>query len=310
MKLKDNNPLVSVCMITYNHANYIKKAIIGVLDQKYAGDIELVILNDKSPDDTDSKVLEIIEKYDKNNVIRYFKNDENLGVMSNFYKALNLCRGKYIALCEGDDFWTDSNKLAIQIQFLEKNESYSFSFHKACKVKNENDDTIFSVFPIKSKTSIIKVKEFFRMGGKATSSIVFRNKIDFDIIKINHSHGDFLLYLKFFEIGNGIYIDQIMSSYRGHIHGISFNKGSIGYQKKRIQELYEEYELIHNNEIKDQIKYQIVFHIFHLILQNKSSLSKDDLIFYLSKILVSKHFYSIFLTFMKRWILIKVLLNE
>ena len=307
---KKNLPLVSVCMITYNHAAYIESAVDGIIKQNYRGPIELIIVNDNSPDDTNKIVHEILKKNHNNVKIRYYNNKENLGVMNNFYFALSLCRGKYIALCEGDDFWTDDEKLSIQIAVLENNASCSFSFHKSCKVKNNDEHTIYSIFPVKNKSGVVKAKEFFRMGGKATSSIVFRNLFTYNIIKINHSHGDFLLYLMFYEIGNGFYVNRIMSTYRGHILGISFGKGSLRYQKKRIEELYLETLLFKNKVVIKEIKYQIVYHAFYMLLQNRKKLQRNDFMKYFSIFIKSTGFFSVFLTFFRKWILLKSLLYE
>ena len=79
-----NKPTVSICMITYNHAKYIEEAINGVLIQKTDFDIELVISNDNSTDNTDSIIKSVIEEKDHNKIIKYFKQERNLGMMNNF----------------------------------------------------------------------------------------------------------------------------------------------------------------------------------------------------------------------------------
>lgn len=114
-------PLVSVVMITYAHENYILQAIEGVLMQEYQGEIELIISNDKSPDGTDVIIKKTIEYHPRGNWIKYTRHEKNLGMMPNFIWAQQQAMGKYIAICEGDDYWTDPLKLQKQVDFLEAN---------------------------------------------------------------------------------------------------------------------------------------------------------------------------------------------
>jgi glycosyltransferase involved in cell wall biosynthesis len=111
---------VSVIMITYKHEQFIAKAIEGVLMQKCDFEVELIIADDCSPDKTEEKVFQIIKNHPKNSWIKYTKHKTNKGMISNFNWALNQCKGKYIAMCEGDDYWTDPLKLQKQVDFLEK----------------------------------------------------------------------------------------------------------------------------------------------------------------------------------------------
>ena len=79
---------VSVSMITYNHAKYIKQAIESILNQETNFDIELIISNDNSPDDTDAIVNEIIQTHPNGSKIKYFKHEKNIGMMKNFLFSL------------------------------------------------------------------------------------------------------------------------------------------------------------------------------------------------------------------------------
>ena len=110
-------PLVSVHMITYNHAPYIAQAIEGVIQQKVNFPIELVIGEDWSTDGTREIVLEYKRKYP--DIIRVILSDENIGGMKNAYRTAKACRGKYIAFCEGDDYWHRLDKLQKQVDYLE-----------------------------------------------------------------------------------------------------------------------------------------------------------------------------------------------
>jgi glycosyltransferase involved in cell wall biosynthesis len=111
------NPLVSVAMITYNHAPYISRAIEGVLQQKTGFPFELVIGEDCSTDGTQEIVLEYAKMYP--NILQVVTSDRNVGAKKNAHRTTKACRGKYIAFCEGDDYWHHPDKLQKQTDYLE-----------------------------------------------------------------------------------------------------------------------------------------------------------------------------------------------
>jgi glycosyltransferase involved in cell wall biosynthesis len=110
-------PLISVNMITYNHAPYIAQAIEGVLQQKTNFPFELVIGEDCSTDGT----REIVFDYQKKHldIIRVIISEQNVGATRNLYRTEKACRGKYVAYCEGDDYWHRPDKLQKQVDYLE-----------------------------------------------------------------------------------------------------------------------------------------------------------------------------------------------
>lgn len=110
-------PLVSVVMITYNHAPYITQAIEGVLQQKTNFPFELVIGEDCSTDGTREIVFEYQKKYP--DIIRVITSEQNVGATRNLYRTEKNCRGKYIAYCEGDDYWHRPDKLQKQVDYME-----------------------------------------------------------------------------------------------------------------------------------------------------------------------------------------------
>lgn len=114
-----SSPLVSVYMLTYKHEKFIEDAIKGVLEQKTSFPYELIIGEDCSPDST----LDIIKSYQKRypKIIRIITGSSNVGAYKNSYRCRTACRGKYIAACEGDDFWHHPEKLQMQVDLMEKN---------------------------------------------------------------------------------------------------------------------------------------------------------------------------------------------
>ena len=123
---------VSVHMITYNHERFIAQAIEGVLMQQTDFAVELVIGEDCSTDGTRAIVRRYGERYPER--IRLLLQERNLGARANALATLNACRGQYIALCEGDDYWTDPTKLQKQVDFLESHPECSLCFHRVLVV--------------------------------------------------------------------------------------------------------------------------------------------------------------------------------
>lgn len=166
------NPiLVSVHMITYGHEKYIKKAIEGVLMQACNFEIELIISNDCSPDNTDSIINEIIKNDSRASSINYSKHIQNIGMMPNFIFTLQKAKGKYIAICEGDDYWTDPYKLQKQVDFLEEHLDYNLVGHYAINSNQEKlgyfEKDTFSFDDI-----------YYRNLRIPTASLVFRNNLE------------------------------------------------------------------------------------------------------------------------------------
>jgi len=121
--MKDIEPLVSICCITYNHENYIRDAIEGFLMQKTSFPIEIIIHDDASTDNTAQIIKEYEDKY-PDLFCNIFQNENQWSKGGGSIYARFLypqARGKYIALCEGDDYWTDPLKLQKKVDFMEVN---------------------------------------------------------------------------------------------------------------------------------------------------------------------------------------------
>jgi glycosyltransferase involved in cell wall biosynthesis len=128
-------PIVSVCMISFNHEKYIDQAISSVLSQKTSFDFEVIIGDDFSSDDT----YKICIKYANiDSRINLLPSECNIGIMPNLIRCMEKCRGEFIAICEGDDYWTDNNKLEKQVSFLIKNGFYSACAHQSEIVKGDS----------------------------------------------------------------------------------------------------------------------------------------------------------------------------
>jgi len=118
----NERPTVSVVMLAYNHEAYIDEAIRGVLGQQCEFSIELVIGEDNSSDRTQAIIEDYVTRHP--NVIRLLTADTNVGMHANFERVIRAARGEFIAICEGDDYWTDRTKLQAQVAFLRTNASF------------------------------------------------------------------------------------------------------------------------------------------------------------------------------------------
>lgn len=138
-----NNIKVSICSITYNHENYIRQALDGFLMQKTDFEYEILIHDDASTDNT----AEIIREYEKKypDIIKPIYQTENQYSKGNKPGKINRerAKGKYIALCEGDDYWIDEYKLQKQYDYMEKNEDCSLCTNSV-KYVNRYGDFIFN----------------------------------------------------------------------------------------------------------------------------------------------------------------------
>ena len=209
--------VVSVVMVTYGHEQFIKQSIEGVLMQDCDFDIELILANDCSPDLTDEVVRGILENHPKSNWIKYTKHPKNIGMISNFMWAAGQATAKYIALCDGDDYWTDPLKLQKQVDFLEANEDFSICFHQVETINSDGK-------PLEKNTKIVEdttdILDLAKGNYIHTPSVVFRNDFKIPNWFSNATLGDWTLYL--ISIGHRKikFINEIMACYRQHENGI------------------------------------------------------------------------------------------
>ncbi len=135
-----------------------------------------IIANDNSPDTTDLIIKDILKNHPNGNWINYINREKNIGGQANFEDAFKKCQGKYIAHCEGDDYWTDINKLQKQVDFLESNPDYVLTFHKI-KILKPNGELV-NDFITKVPPNYETIKTLARLGNYIhTPSILYRNII-------------------------------------------------------------------------------------------------------------------------------------
>ena len=217
-----NPPLVSICCTAYNHERYIGETINGFINQKTAFSYEVIIHDDASTDRTAAIIQDFESSYPL--LIKPIYQTENQ--YSRGVRVGQLTRakatGKYIALCEGDDYWTDPEKLQRQVEYLEANPDCSLCVHATTVIDAITDQAVCLVRPSES-SRIFSTNEIIRHGGAvfATNSMIYPRKHDKCMPSFfnNTSVGDFPLFLHLALNGTVFYIDRIMSSYRRNVPG-------------------------------------------------------------------------------------------
>lgn len=248
----DNLIVVSINCVTYNHEAYVEQALNGMLMQKTDFRYEILIHDDASTDKTQEIIKDYVKRYpDIIKPIFQTENKYSKGVPISFIYNFTRAKGKYIALCEGDDYWTDPFKLQKQVDFLERHHEYIGTAHNVDTVNEHNEPITEKVFfknmpeHVFSKRDALK----FNLIGQ-TASLVFRNifadmepKIQdlFLNVKVN---GDQKLSLILPYFGDVYYFKNVMSNYRYVAsHGDSWNARTSGVNRSYV----------YLNQIKDLI---------------------------------------------------------
>ncbi len=212
-------PLVSVFTITYQHSNYIEECIEGVLAQKTKFLFEYIIGEDFSDDGTREIVFEYAKKYPDR--IRVITENYNVGGRKNLIRCIKASRGKYIAICEGDDYWTDPYKLQRQVDVLEKNNSLAICAHRVkCFYQDEFLPSYFS----KKEKEIGGLADILERNYLHTCSVLIRKSAiqedRFEKISAGLIQGDWPLYVFTAEKGKIFFINKVMGVYRIHKGGV------------------------------------------------------------------------------------------
>ncbi len=207
-------PTVSVFCMVYNHEKYIEKCLDSLLFQKCDFNYSIVLGEDCSTDNSREIILNYAEKYPGKFIL--LLHNENIGAQKNQEKILFNCKGKYIALCEGDDYWTDQLKLQKQVDFLEANEDFSICFHpvKILKTNGELVEDFITKVPTNYENRITLASNLNYIH---TPSVVFRNVVKEEIHSIefrNSPIGDYFLYMLISKYGKIGYLNDSMAVYR------------------------------------------------------------------------------------------------
>lgn len=260
----NNEIIVSICCTAYNHEKYIEKAIKSFLMQKTNFKFEILIHDDASLDNT----ANIIRKYEKKypNLIKPIYQNENqyskgIGVSDILYKK---AQGKYIAICEGDDYWTDSYKLQKQIDYMENNLKCGLCFHTVEIFDDKLKEKVGVIKPYE-KSQIAPIADVILGDGGfiGTNSLVFRRKnmLSFPKFYLESPVGDYPLQILHSSKEYAYFIVDTMSTYRINI-GTSWSDKNKSYEKQKlirikIIKMLEEFNEFSEFKYKKSIKLKV-----------------------------------------------------
>lgn len=217
------NPLVSICCICYNQEQYIRQTLDSFVMQQTNFLFEVVISDDCSKDGTRAVIAEYKEKYPE--LIRDVSKDYNQGAIPNWWYVQNQAKGKYTAICEGDDYWTDPLKLQKQVDFLESHPDYSMCCH-AAKVLNETSRNVDTACE-RMTTREYFTEDAFPKWQIPTASILYHREpvMAYPIVRTqDFTAGDVILILRCMHVGRVWGFEDKMSVYRMNAGGLTSQK--------------------------------------------------------------------------------------
>lgn len=299
---------VSVCCTVYNHEKYLRKCLDGFVMQKTNFAFEVLVNDDKSTDSSAEIIREYYEKY-PNIIVPVFQseNQYSKGVQILDDILYPIARGKYIALCEGDDYWCDENKLQLQFDYMESNEDcvmclHNTVFHYLNRNYGNYKDRLFNNW---KTIHTLNAEDVFLDWSVHTSSYFIRKeyakKPDFGR---NCWAGDMVIRTWLYTIGKLVALPQIMSVYNAGVENSAteLNANSLEIHQKNSNDIIKYYESLNsftskkfNNIINKRIRMQrfnsLLFEKTYII---KNSENKKEII-EAARAIISHEYYSEFI---------------
>ncbi len=244
---------VSVSIVTYNQEEFIAETIESALMQQTDFDFEIVIGEDCSTDRT----REIVMEYQKNypDKIRLTLRDENIGMNPNFFDTIARCNGEYVALLDGDDVWTDENKLQKQADLLDSDPSLAICFHNVNVEYTDGSRETYPFHTTKTEYEIYSpvpqqistIEKIIAGNFMQTCSVMFRNKLFGEVPEWFYglNIGDWPLHILNAQYGKIAYIDEIMARYRVHPKSV-WTTQSHAERCAKLIEVYEKFNEFFN----------------------------------------------------------------
>lgn len=277
-------PKVSICCITYNHENFIRQTLDGFIMQETNFPFEIIIHDDASTDKTADIIREYEAKYP--NIIKPVYQTENQmsqGVNVSNKFVYSKIQGEYVAICEGDDYWTDKTKLQKQVDFLDTHSDYSICFHPVT-VKYEDGSLPDYFYPkpdfIQGDTLAVEYLLFANY--IQTNSVMYRWRFKFQeelesLFTNDAIPSDWFLHLLHAHVGKIGFLKEPMAVYRRHPGGIWWSGPSdpdlihFSYGNKelklflKIEEMFPQYKLLGGHEAIQKF----ALYLFKLYLKNQ-----------------------------------------
>jgi glycosyltransferase involved in cell wall biosynthesis len=205
-------------MVTYQQQNYIGKALDSVLEQQTTFSWELIVGDDHSSDETPRIVEEVARQ--NPGVVRLFRHPRNLGPLRNFRECLHACRGRYVAILDGDDYWCSPEKLAKQIEALEQRPDCAICASRA-RVVYEKGERESWEYPVRQKT-VFTLDEILRENIIPSCTAVFRLGLLLELPEwyMDLALGDWALYILLCRYGDALILPETLAVYRVHGGGV------------------------------------------------------------------------------------------
>lgn len=259
---KSTVPFVSICVLAYNHENYIRQAIESILSQKTDFPFEILIGEDCSKDETPGIVLELEREYPQ--IIRVLRSPQNLGTNRNLIRTMEQCQGKYIAILGGDDVWSSHFKLKKQVEFLENHSECTICFHPV-EVYIQETGIVRGLFPDHEVPVITDIVDLIKDNYIPACSLMYRNV---QLEKIPEAYFDLkiedwplsMLYAKKGKIG---FVNETMARYRVHSSSAFSNLGLL----KKLEYALMAREFVYSqipNVPKKELGIVIINNYFHI----------------------------------------------
>jgi len=309
------SPLVSICCVTYNHAPFIRKCLEGFLMQKvnldalpcreeYEVGYEILIHDDCSTDGTTEIVKEYAEKY-PDKIFPLYETENQFckpGRESMDFFNYRRAKGKYIAICEGDDYWTDPLKLQKQVEFMEANEEYSVCWHQSDFYYVDTDKLVHPQLKDGGVEDYdVTPMEFLHGRGGQPLSLVFRrDKFDYSWSKHYTKYLDSMEIYHLLRTGKGRMMVFNGGQYNLHQGGICTSMKDLYRGKESCRDFMEMYVYTKDRELLSEIHKNILW-FFDLCHQNRDySLWKEAMgyMYHLAPMMGLKYT----LIFLKQWL--------
>jgi alpha-1,3-rhamnosyltransferase len=237
-----NKPLVSVIIPLYNHEKYIKQTIESVVHQGYGLEhIQLIVVDDCSPDSSAQVVQELLKLYD----FQFIINPKNKGICNNLNDALSLIKGKYVCITGSDDFWS-LDKLEIQVQFMESNDHVAVCSGNVIKVDSEGHPLAEDKQRL-SPERTYSFKDVFMRDFPFSSTCAMIRATVFDEVGLydpNLKIEDYYMWLKIAHAGHSIHFQaDILGYYRIHNANTILKSWLIYSEMRKIISAYQYHEI-------------------------------------------------------------------
>ena len=245
----NDTPVVTICCLTYNHASYICDALESFIKQETTFPVEIVIYDDASTDGTTRLIRQYETIHPK--IIKPIYQRENQfskGIVHNLSLLFLEAKGKYIAFCEGDDYWTDPHKLQLQVEHMESNPETSLCVHASKVVKSSTGKVVRTIRP-SDVSRYFDTDEIIEGGGGlfATNSILFKRSsyLQRPSYFSKSNVGDYPLMIHLSTLGKVYYMDRFLSVYRTAIRGSWTSTTHTGNIQKMLDQKENSVQLLH-----------------------------------------------------------------